>query len=44
MCDSTYENVSSNLEILPCLEPYPGQFDFQLQLPADSSAHRWTVS
>lgn len=42
MCDSTL-SIPASLETLPCLEPYPGDFNFQLQLPADNSTHKWTV-
>ncbi|KAK7603191.1 hypothetical protein V9T40_003190 [Parthenolecanium corni] len=51
MCDSTFVNPSfediqppTNLDSLPCLVPFPGRFDFRVQLPADSSAHKWTYS
>lgn len=43
MCDSTLSTTPASPETLPCLEPYPGDFNFQLQLPADSSTHKWTV-
>lgn len=43
MCDSTL-SIPASLETLPCLEPYPGDFNFQLQLPADNSTHKWTYS
>lgn len=45
VCDSTVKPSTSNVEELPCLNEYPGQFDFQLYLPNEASApHRWTFS